>query len=166
MIRRSRLLILSKLSKWTCVWLLPEMKLSLIICTYNRCENLGLALETLCHLKNPRDIVWELIVVDNNSTDQTRACCDRFQDRLPLRYVFEARQGQSCARNRGIRESNAPIVAFTDDDVDLDQGWLASLCDAVAKHRDADFYGGRILPRWQSPPPQWLVDHSPTSLRG
>src|SRR5215813_13473594 len=90
--------------------------LSVVICTYNRPELLRLALTTLLQ-QSPADIAYEVIVVDNNSVQETRAVVDELAaSDSRLRYVRETRQGNSYARNTGVIESRAPIIAFLDDD--------------------------------------------------
>ena len=142
------------------------MQISVIICTYNRAEILRQTLETFCHLHVEASLPWELLVVDNNSTDDTHACCEEFARKLPLRYVFEPRQGLNPARNRGIKEARGDLLAFADDDVDVDPHWLDALHDAATRHPDAGFFGGRILPRWGIEPPHWLQTHSASLLKG
>jgi glycosyltransferase involved in cell wall biosynthesis len=141
------------------------MNVSVIISTYNRCESLRRTLQTCCELEIPRGVTWELLVVDNNSHDATRQVCESFAGRLPLRHTFEPRQGVSCARNRGVAETTAPIVMFTDDDIDVDQQWLASLYNAVERHPEISIFGGRIFPRWEQPPPAWVQENSESMLR-
>ncbi|HUI06641.1 MAG TPA: glycosyltransferase [Verrucomicrobiae bacterium] len=142
------------------------MDISVIICTYNRAASLRQTLDAIGRQEIPTDLAWELIVVDNNSTDTTPAVAREFQQKLPLRYVLETRQGLSRARNRGIAESTAPLLVFTDDDITPDPQWLGAYLEAARLHPDAGFFGGKILPEWPAPPPSWLVKHSPTLLKG
>src|ERR1700690_2126482 len=102
------------------------MKLTAIICTYNRCKSLPAALQSLAVSELPVGVEWEILVVDNNSRDQTRAIVGEFSDRYPgsFRYLFESRQGLSNARNAGVREARGDVVAFTDDDVTVEKTWL------------------------------------------
>lgn len=131
---------------------LPD--LSVVICTYNRHELLRLALETL--LREPADCSYEVIVVDNNSTPETRAVVEELAaNDARIRYVRETRQGNAYARNTGVEESRAPIVAFLDDDVTVKPGWL-NLILPTFNSTDAGFIGGKVLPRWEQPPPSWL----------
>jgi glycosyltransferase involved in cell wall biosynthesis len=141
------------------------MDISVVICTYNRCENLRQTLSMLCELEIPPDVTWELLVVDNNSTDGTRHVCESFVPKLPLRYLFEPRQGVNCARNRGVAAATTPLVLFTDDDVNVDKHWLAALWDAAKRHTEASYFGGRIFPLWEKTPPAWLIEHSKTMLK-
>ena len=76
--------------------------------------------------------------------------------RLPVRYIFEEKQGQSHARNRGIREAYGEIIAFTDDDVIVEKEWVLNIKKAFEKNNVA-CVGGKILPIWEIPKPNWLT---------
>ena len=136
------------------------MDVSIIICTYNRFESLRRTLQTCCDLIIPENLTWELLVVDNNSSDTTRQVCDSFVRQLPIRYLFEPRQGKSQALNLSINESQGELLVFTDDDVDLDPGWLKALWRAAQSYTTAIFLGGKVIPRWEKTPPRWLADNS------
>ncbi len=97
----------------------------------------------------------ELIVVDNNSTDDSRATVQSFRDSLGARYVFEPRQGIACARNCGMAAARGEIVAYLDDDVVVDEHWLTSLRRCLDE-TGADVVGGRTYLIYQRPPPPWL----------
>jgi GT2 family glycosyltransferase len=101
---------------------------------------------------------YELIVVDNNSHDDTRQVCGEMRGRFgpAVRYIFEGEKGLSHARNRGIREASGDIIAFTDDDVRVDAGWLQNIAKAFDEYPDAACVGGKILPMWEIPRPEWL----------
>ena len=101
------------------------MRISVILCTYNRCQILGRALESVAASKLPESVTWEVIVVDNNSSDQTRQVTEDFCQRHPgrFRYVFERCPGKSFALNTGVRTSGGDILAFMDDDVVVQQMW-------------------------------------------
>jgi len=105
---------------------------------------------------------YEVIVVDNNSTDNTRATVEAFigKGHPDLRYVFEPKQGIAHGRNAGIAAARGDIIAFTDDDVEVTPNWIATIKRAFDENRDVDYVGGKILPQWAEPPPKWLtVDH-------
>jgi glycosyltransferase involved in cell wall biosynthesis len=105
---------------------------------------------------------YEVIVVDNNSTDDTRQVVERYLTRgySNLRYVFEEKQGVSYARNTGLANARAPIIAFADDDVRVAKDWVANIRKEFDRHPEVDFVGGKILPRWKTAPPAWLTrDH-------
>ena len=141
------------------------MDVSVIICTYNRRDSLRQTLSLLCGLEVPAHLSWEVLVVDNNSTDDTPQVCESFIQKLPLRYVFEPRQGVNHARNRGVAEAMAPLVLFADDDVNVDKNWLASVWDAAERHPGVSIFSGRIFPLWESTPPAWLTKNSKSILR-
>ena len=135
-----------------------QYDISVVISTYNRCEMLSVALERLL-LQQSEGVSYEVIVVDNNSTDRTREVVERLigEGHTNLRYVFEPKQGVSYGRNTGIACSSAEIIAFTDDDVRVGQGWIRNMKRAFDEYPDVDFVGGPILPEWKSEPPEWLT---------
>ena len=129
--------------------------LSIVLCTYNRAPLLARALAALVAAASDDT---ELIVVDNNSTDGTADVVRRFMDgRLTVRLVHEPKQGLSFARNTGIGTATGELIAFTDDDVVVDRGWIASVQRAFERFPDAAWVGGKVLPIWPAPPPRWLT---------
>ncbi len=109
----------------------------------------------------------EVLIVDNNSNDETGVVVRDFMERLPIRYCRETSQGLSYARNRGVSESLGDTLIFTDDDVLLDRGWLAAYLRAIEAFPQAGFFGGRILPDWSDHPrPSWLKDEQMPLLSG
>lgn len=137
------------------------LDISVVIATYNRCEMLSRALDSVLN-QDAGSVRYEVIVVDNNSIDRTRDVVATLSEggETRLRYVFEGRQGVAHARNAGIAAAMAPIVAFTDDDVRVAPSWLTEIKRALDEHPDVDSVGGAILPRWPSDPPAWLTrDH-------
>ena len=143
------------------------MKITAILCTYNRCDSLARALDSLAASILPEDIEWEVLLVDNNSTDRTREVVEMFRSRHPgrFRYFFEPRQGKSFALNSGIREARGNILAFVDDDVTVEPTWLHSLTSPL---HDGEWAGagGRILPERSFVPPSWLAIEGPMSMIG
>ncbi len=135
------------------------MDLSIVISTYNRCTMLEKALKALLSQADPH-IAFEVLVVDNNSSDQTRPVTQSMAAQNPgtLRYLFEPKQGLSYGRNTGIANAKAPLIAFTDDDVAVGPDWAAQIINAFEAHPDIDFLGGKVLPRWPVPPPPWLTN--------
>jgi glycosyltransferase involved in cell wall biosynthesis len=131
--------------------------ISVIVCTYNRCQKLEQALESIAASEVPDSVEWELLVVDNNSTDQTREVVDKFSRRCPrrFRYLLEPQQGLSSARNAGVRGSEGEIIAFTDDDVVVEPTWLWNLTAAL-QNGEWGGAGGRIVPVWNRLLPHWL----------
>jgi glucosyl-dolichyl phosphate glucuronosyltransferase len=144
------------------------MKISVIVCTYNRSQSLQRALESVAASQMREHLDWQVLIVDNNSKDQTREVAESFCRRDPghFRYVFESQQGKSFALNRGIREAPGDILAFIDDDITVEPTWLFELTKPLS---DAQWSGtgGRVyLPRDFSPPP-WMAlegNHSLVSI--
>ena len=133
------------------------MRYSIVIATYNRAGDLRGTLESLARLRPSGD--WETIVVDNNSTDDTRAVVEAAAATFPapLHYVFEKQQGRSPALNAGIRRAQGAIVVTTDDDVRVEPDWLDRAADGLNR-LGCDYVGGRVLPIWGAPRPAWLPD--------
>ena len=137
-----------------------EYAVSVVLSTFNRAQVLGPALDALLgqHSSAPE---YEVIVVDNNSTDATPSIV---QSRLTggrggprLRYVFEPRQGLSNARNAGIASARSGLVAFTDDDVRVRPDWVRVIKESFDARPDVACVSGPVLPIWESPPPAWLT---------
>ena len=141
------------------------MNASVILCTHNRATLLRRALESLADLDVPSGLAWELLVVDNNSTDDTRAIVEqeRAEARLPCRYLYEPSQGKSFALNTGIARALGQVLVFTDDDVTFDRGWLRALL-AAFDAPDCAGVGGQIVPVWPAPPPRWYSATGPYRL--
>jgi glycosyltransferase involved in cell wall biosynthesis len=129
---------------------------SVVICTYNRCDQLGKALTAV--LSQAPGVAYEVIVVDNNSSDATReVVAAKLDNSSNHRYLFEARQGLQFARNTGLMAASAPIVAFTDDDVYVGPEWVATLKRVFDEHPDVDMIGGRVRPIWPRDVPSWIT---------
>ena len=134
--------------------------ISVIICTYNRDKYIynvlkSLALGTLEHS------AYEIILVDNNCTDNTRSEVDHFCNVFPqvsLRYFVETNQGLSHARNRGIRESKGDILVYVDDDATVNPDYLKTYADWFAAHPETDAAGGPIIPHYETgSEPKWMT---------
>jgi glycosyltransferase involved in cell wall biosynthesis len=144
-----------------------SVDVSVVISTYNRSAQLRCTLGALLG-QCVDGIRWEVIIVDNNSTDDTPDVVQSYIGRgtTEVTYVFEARQGLAFGRNAGIARARAPLVAFTDDDVRPAPDWLPRIKRCFDEHPAIDFIGGRVLPCWPEEPPAWLTpDHwSPLAL--
>ena len=134
------------------------MDLSIVICTHNRSKLVRSAVEHLL-AQQTRELEAEIIVVDNNSTDDTAEVVQRLLRASPVEtcYLFERAQGISYARNTGWRRARAPIVAFTDDDVEVAPDWMARIVAAFKEHPETECVGGKVLPEWPFAPPRWLT---------
>jgi glycosyltransferase involved in cell wall biosynthesis len=135
------------------------MKYSVLIATYNRAADLRGTLDSLAGLRPDGD--WEVVVIDNNSTDSTQTVVQEAARSFPapLRAVRERIQGRSAALNAGLAAARGGIVATTDDDVRVRSDWLTRAGDALDRLQ-ADYVGGRVLPIWTAPRPAWLPDRN------
>jgi glucosyl-dolichyl phosphate glucuronosyltransferase len=134
-----------------------QVRVSIVIATYNRCHLLQGTLAAIAAQHFPRDC-FEVIVADNASTDGTREVIESEARRFRgprIICVHEAAPGKSHAVNAALAHVRGDLVAFTDDDVHPEPDWLSALMDA-ATAASADFVVGRILPIWEVPPPAWL----------
>src|SRR4051812_11196708 len=131
------------------------MKFSIVIATYNRAAELRHTLASLARLQCGEP--WEVIVVDNNSPDDTKAVVETAAANFPvaLSYVFEREQGRSAALNCGFTHASGAIIVTTDDDVRVEPDWLTQIGRAFDTLQ-CDYIGGKVLPLWGSPPPRWL----------
>ncbi len=130
---------------------------TVLICTYNRADLLGDTLDSLARSR-VNDLQWDVVVVDNNSTDATRDVVVSRIDGFPvqLRYIFEPRQGKSIALNTGLAATDAALILFTDDDVRVSEGWVESCCRPMIDDPSIDYTGGPVMPMWERPCPPWL----------
>ncbi|MEE9119349.1 MAG: glycosyltransferase [Calditrichia bacterium] len=132
------------------------MQFSVIICTYNRSNSLSECIARLALQEAIEPPKWEVVIVDNNSTDGTDKIIAKLasQYNLNIRYVFEGQQGLNYARNAGIKASKGEYIAFIDDDILISPNWLHTMYISLVEN-DADAVGGRIhldkslsLPSW------------------
>lgn len=126
----------------------PDPKISVVICTRNRFASLRRTLETMAHLSSPKNASWELVVVDNQSTDDTKAAVEAFAQHspVPVHYVFESRKGLSFARNAGLHNAKGEIIAFTDDDILPDNEWLVQMNEECLKYPMVSMFFGQTRP--------------------
>ncbi|MGE3517501.1 MAG: glycosyltransferase family 2 protein [Vicinamibacterales bacterium] len=136
--------------------------MSVLIATRLRAEALASTLESLAAMQ-VGSISWDLAVIDNGGDVATQNVVAAFMSRLPVRLIVEPVPGKNRALNRGLQSVRGALVAFTDDDVTVDAGWLRELCEAAARWPDAAMFGGRILPIWpggDAPPPHPFFEHA------
>lgn len=135
-----------------------SVAVSVIVATHNRASQLRQTLEALIAQETPEGLGWEILVVDNGSSDGTLEIFRTMAMEAPgrLRYVFEPRVGKSRALNAGIAVARGAVIALTDDDVSPAVDWVATAA-TVLDARAVDGAGGRILPSWEVEPPSWLL---------
>jgi glycosyltransferase involved in cell wall biosynthesis len=132
--------------------------ISVIVCTFNRDRMFEETVRSFLSCRTD-GIEYELLLLDNNSTDKTREIGEGFAARFPrIRYINEPVQGHPHTKNRGVRESRGEIVAFLDDDVYLSPGWLTALASSFERHPDVACIGGRVVPHFEADRPKWLED--------
>ena len=132
-----------------------EKKATIIICTCNRARSLKRTLDSFFSIY--RQPLVEVLVVDNNSTDDTKDVCLGYKSQ-GVKYLYQPVIGLSHARNFGLEHMDRDIAIFVDDDVIFRSGWLENLL-LPFEHDDVGVVGGDLLPVWETPRPDWLSDH-------
>ncbi len=137
------------------------LKISAVVCTYNREGFLKKALDSLAAQTLPVDF-FEVVIINNNSTDNTQTVCREFHEnhsKIPYKYFNEANQGLSFARNRGIKESGTELITFIDDDAWLDKNFLAEVVQFMEQHQEVASVGGKILLDYEDKEPNWQTKY-------
>lgn len=129
---------------------------TIAICTLNRAESLRRTLDSLEAMRVPKDLQWEVVVVNNGSTDHTDEVIASYAGRLPIRREIEPRRGISSARNRAVDAAKGEYIIWTDDDTVVDRDWLAHYIMAFRRWPESAVFGGAIIPRYESPVADWL----------
>jgi glucosyl-dolichyl phosphate glucuronosyltransferase len=142
-----------------------DMHVTVAICTWNRAKLLDQTLARMRGLTVPTGVSWELLVVNNNCTDDTDAVIAKHADALPLRRLLETKQGLSHARNCALDSMRGDLLIWTDDDVLVDAGWLGAYVEAAAAMPGAGYFGGPVLPWFETAPPADIVGRMP-AIRG
>ncbi len=137
------------------------MNITVVICTWNRANLLDQTLDAMHRLKIPEGILWELIVVNNNCTDTTDEIIAYHSENLPVVRVFEAQKGLSNARNAGVSAAKGDYIIWTDDDVIVDEDWIAAYVAAFREHPEASIFGGPISPWFEGSAPAWMEQSWP-----
>jgi glycosyltransferase involved in cell wall biosynthesis len=143
-------------------------RITVAIPTYNRADFLRQTLAGLALQNYPRD-QFEILVIDNNSRDGTRAVVESFANARPApRHVLELQQGLDYARNRAIAEAQGGIIVFGDDDILMEPDWLAQLTAPFAADTNAKIgaVGGEVIPVFPDGLPPWVAEwHGPLAFR-
>jgi glycosyltransferase involved in cell wall biosynthesis len=139
------------------------MLVTVAICTWNRSKLLDLTLTGMRELNIPVGVEWELLVVNNNSPDDTDAVIEKHRalGKLPIRRLFEQKQGLSNARNCAIDAAQGELLIWTDDDVIVEPKWLEEYARVSQQHPEAIFFGGMVKPLFAISPPSWILDDLP-----
>lgn len=134
-----------------------NLGVSIIFATHNGAITLPTTLESFTHLDSPRG-GWNIIAVDNASTDNTSAILHSFADTLPLTILYQPKRGKNAALNTAIPHIKGDLIVFTDDDVVAQSDWLTRFQEVSKEQPDYAIFGGKVVPRWPSTPPEWLLD--------
>jgi glycosyltransferase involved in cell wall biosynthesis len=138
--------------------------LSVIFSTYNGEVTLPLMLEAFTKLTPNKNIKWELIAINNNSTDNTLDILNTYLKKLPLRILEEKKPGKNAALNKGIIDSSGNLLIFTDDDIIPDKHWLNHYDKLQYSLNEYSLFGGTIKPYWMSPPNEVLLENIPIGV--
>ncbi len=131
--------------------------LSIAICSYNRAQYLPIALDSILNQNYDLGCI-ELLLIDNNSTDNTKEVFDVYSKRIPnFRYFFEIKQGLSHARNRAISECDSNYLGYLDDDAEAPKHWINHAL-RIIKDIGPDAFGGPFIPLHLETPPKWFKD--------
>ncbi len=137
-----------------------KLKITIAICTYNRGEYLHDTLSDLSNQTAPKEC-FEIVVVNNNSSDGTEFVCETFQkthEDINFVWVNEPEQGLSFARNRAAREAKAPMLVYIDDDVKLPENFVETALNYVVKRSSVQCAGGRIWVQFEEENTDWIPD--------
>jgi glycosyltransferase involved in cell wall biosynthesis len=137
----------------------PKIDLSLLVCTYNRSADLRELLETALAQETDALFEYEIVVVDNNSTDDTRAVVEQMiaAGHHRLRYFFEPKQGKSHALNHGLHVLRGWAYVIADDDFVLPKNWAKGIVEGFKQNSEVAFVSGKVLPLWLAKCPSWLT---------
>jgi glucosyl-dolichyl phosphate glucuronosyltransferase len=122
-----------------------KVAVSVLLATYKRNEILANTLDGFMRLA-PAPFSYEIIVIDNAVSHDTRSLVEKYQDRSPIVYLAEPKSGKNSALTTGLHQATGELLVFTDDDIIADHQWLNELYSGVERHPDAHLFGGRILP--------------------
>ena len=142
--------------------------LSIIICTYNREKYIYNVLKSIAENDFPY-CEYEIVLVNNNSTDSTEIECKRFQNDFPqiqFCYYIETNQGLSYARNRGIEETKGDILIYVDDDAEVNKEYLQTYSKFFKNYPDVSAAGGPIIPKYEIAPPKWMSHYTKELITG
>jgi glycosyltransferase involved in cell wall biosynthesis len=135
-----------------------RLDVSVLLATRDRGPLLRDTFSSFCQL-DTSGLRWELIAIDNGSTDDTGAVLAEFSRRLPLAVLHEPRPGKNAALNRGLELARGELLVFTDDDVLAERGWLQAHTRAARDWPEASIFAGRIVPRFPEGTPRHLQEH-------
>ena len=143
-----------------------SLRFSVILCTYNREKYIFQALESIALQDYPHNR-YEIVLVNNNSTDSTEKLCIEFRKKYPdirFNYCIETQQGLSYARNRGIEESQGELLVYVDDDATVFPNYLQAYDDFFVAYPAEFAAGGPIIPHYEIKRPEWISHYTEVLL--
>ncbi|MDB4477320.1 glycosyltransferase family 2 protein, partial [Rhodopirellula sp.] len=135
------------------------MNISVNICTWNRASELRKTLQSMTLLEIPEGINWELLIVNNNCTDETDDVVHQYLQKLPIVYLHEHTPGKSHALNLALKHATGELILFTDDDVLVSQAWLKHYAITAADFPNHSVFGGCVTPLYEKKPPTWIEEN-------
>ena len=126
--------------------------------THNGSRTLPVVLDAYCKLQ-PFSEDWDLVIVDNASTDSTREVVQSFQSKLPIKFMHEHRIGKNFALNTGVEFISGDLTLLTDDDAVPREDWLAQARRIADAQLSFSVFGGVIVPQWEVPPEDWIFEY-------
>ena len=142
--------------------------LSVLICTYNREKYIGPLLESIAANDLEKE-QYEIVLVDNNCTDNTKGVCVAFAKAhrdVTFHYFVETEQGLSAARNKAIKEAKGDILVYIDDDALVDSWYLRTIAEYMSAHPEISAVGGPIIPLYETAEPKWMTRFTKELLCG
>ena len=136
---------------------------TVIMTTFNGADTLPTVLRAYCDIIPPTE-GWNIIIVDNGSTDGTKNIINEYMELLPIRYVFEPRLGKNVAINTALQYIRGNLVVLTDDDAVPEPDWIIQFSDSASQNTDYSIFGGRIVPKWPVQPEDWLFRLVPLGI--
>lgn len=133
--------------------------ISVVVCCHNSAARLPETLRHLGEQQVSQDFIWEIVIIDNASTDETTGVVNEFSIRHPalaVRLVNEPRLGTGYARQRGIAQARYGIILFVDDDNWLAPDYLSVVADIMHHHPEIAALGGMSTAQCELPEPSWL----------
>ena len=131
-----------------------------VICCHNSETRIATTLRHLAEQQVPSELIWEILIIDNASTDGTVQAVERFSAQhreLSVRVVSEPQLGNGYARQRGIREAGLDCMLFVDDDNWLAPNYLKLLAETLGEHPEVEALGGMSIAECEGPAPSWLA---------
>ena len=144
------------------------IRFSFVICTYNREKYVGESLQSICMQAFEKD-AFEVVLVDNNSPDDTKGVFDRVASEYPsvtMRHILETNQGISHARNRGVKEAAGEYIVFIDDDETIDTFYLEKLNGYINTYPEIELGATPVLPVYETEEPKWMSHYTKRLITG